>query len=103
MQTGFDPAHIPFWLTLYVVSVLGWTCVGRFLMSAFVAADSRNYIWRFFRLLTDPVLAAVRIITPLYVHAVFLPLAAMFWLYVARVAAFILFASAGMVPRVGPA
>lgn len=80
----------PFWeywyfhLPNYALGLLMWTCFGRFALSLFVRPDSQNYIWRFFRLLTDWLIRAVRVITPRFVMDAFLPLVAAFWVIVAR-------------------
>ena len=73
--------HIP----NYILAVLIWTLVGRFLLGLFVPAGWPNYIWQFFRRLTDPVLAATRRITPSFMVEGLLPLVAVFWLIVLRI------------------
>ena len=81
----------PFWaywyfhIPNYLLAALVYTLLGRFVLGLFVPQDWSNYIWRFFRRLTDPVLAVVRVITPRLVHDMFLPLVAVFWILVLRV------------------
>ena len=70
----------------YLFSALIWTMAGRFLLGLFVPPDWPNYIWRFFRRVTDPVLAVVQRVTPGFMVEAFLPLVAIWWLFVARVA-----------------
>jgi uncharacterized protein YggT (Ycf19 family) len=70
----------------YLFSALIWTMAGRFLLGLFVPPDWPNYIWRFFRRVTDPMLAVVQRITPGFMVEAFLPLVAIWWLFVARVA-----------------
>jgi hypothetical protein len=98
-----QPHHIfgfiPFWLGVYGLAVIAWTCVGRFVLQALVAHDSRNYIWRFFRFLTDWWVGAVRFITPLYVAPVFLPLIAAFWAFGVRYAFALAMFALGLAPR----
>ena len=69
----------------YLFSALIWTMAGRFLLGLFVPPDWDNYIWRFFRRVTDPVLAVVQRVTPGFMVDAFLPLVAVWWLFVARV------------------
>ena len=52
--------HVP----NYLLAALMYSLVARFILSFAFAADSRNYIFRAFVRLTDPVLAIVRPITP---------------------------------------
>lgn len=74
--------HIP----NYALAILVWTLIGRFVLGLFVPADWDNYIWRFFRLMTDWVLRLVRHVTPAAVAPLLMPLVAAFWLSAARAA-----------------
>lgn len=79
---------IAYWyyhLPNYLLAVLIWTLLGRFLLGLFVPEDWDNYIWRFFRAVTDPVLRATRAITPSFMVEGLLPLVAVFWLVVLRI------------------
>jgi hypothetical protein len=53
-------AHWYYFLPQYALAVLMWTMAGRFLLGMFAPPDWDNYVWRFFRRLTDPVIAVVR-------------------------------------------
>lgn len=69
----------------YVLAALMYTLLGRFILSFMFPPDSKNYIYRAFVRLTDPVLALVRPITPAAVpHLVLLVFAAI-WILVARI------------------
>ena len=69
----------------YVLAALMYTLLGRFILSFMFPPDSKNYIFRAFVRLTDPVLALVRPITPAAVpHLVLLVFAAI-WILVARI------------------
>ncbi len=70
----------------FLLAALMWTMAGRFLLGLFVPADWDNYIWCFFRRLTDPVLELVRRVTPSFMVEGLLPLVAIWWLIVARLA-----------------
>jgi hypothetical protein len=98
-----QPHHIlsflPFWLGVYGLAVVAWTCLGRFVLQAMVAPDSRNYIWRGFRFLTDWWIGAVRFVTPLYVAPFLLPLVGPFWAFALRYAFARAMFALGLAPR----
>ena len=48
----------------YAFSVLFWTLIGRFMFGMFLPPDSPNYIYRWFRRLTDWLMRPVAFITP---------------------------------------
>ena len=93
----------PFWqdwyfhLPNYVLAALVYTLLGRFLLSLFLPADTKNYIQRWFVRLTEPVVWIVRTITPALVPPPLLPLVAAVWLTLLRLAFWI-----WMGPTVGP-
>lgn len=100
----------PFWqhwyfhLPNYLLAVLVYTMLGRFILSLFLPPQSGNYIWRFFRRLTDPVLVAVGFITPRFIAPFLLPLVSVFWLTVLRIALLALLFAIGLAPHsIGPA
>ena len=33
-QSDFFWSYLPYWVVAYGLAIIGWTCVGRFLMSA---------------------------------------------------------------------
>lgn len=88
-----------FHLPNYAFSVLTYTLFGRFLLGFILPADSPNYIFRWFRRLTDWLLRPVAFITPSILPPALLPPIAAFWVIVARVLFFILMFSAGLTPR----
>jgi hypothetical protein len=90
---------LPFWIGLYGLAVLAWTCLGRFTMQVFMAPDSPNYIWRFFRRLTDWWIGVVRVLTPLYVAPVWLPLLAALWAFGLRFVFVLTMFALGLAPR----
>lgn len=87
----------------YAFSVLFWTLVGRFMFGLFLPPDSGNYIYRWFRRLTDWLMPPVAFITHPMVPGVVLPLVAAFWTAMARVAFFMALYAAGLTPRVSAA
>lgn len=88
-----------FHLPNYALSVLFWTLIGRFMFALFLPPDSPNYIYRWFRRLTEWVMRPVAFITPSIMprlaHA---PIAA-FWVSMLRVAFFVVLYAAGLTPR----
>ena len=70
----------------YAMAALIYTMLGRFLLGLVVPPSWDNYIWRFFRRVTDPILAATARVTPGFMIEPLLPLVAVWWLIVLRVA-----------------
>ncbi|MEJ8570990.1 hypothetical protein [Microbaculum marinum] len=78
---------VPLFILLpnYLLAALMYTLLGRFILTFVFAPESRNYIFRAFVRLTDPVLALVRLVTPAAVpHLVLLVFAAI-WMLVLRI------------------
>ncbi|MBI5261014.1 MAG: YggT family protein [Bradyrhizobium sp.] len=73
--------HVP----NFVLAALMYTMLGRFLLGLFVDADSPNYIWRFFCRFTDPVVAALSIVTPRVTAPAVLWLFGFVWMFWLRV------------------
>ena len=92
-------AYWYFHLPNYAFSVLFYTLFGRFLLSFILPPDSKNYIYRWFRRLTDWFMAPVAFITPSAIPSLLLPLVAAFWIAVLRVLFFAVMYSAGLTPR----
>lgn len=90
--------YLPFWISMYALSAVAWTCLARFLLGFFVAPDSRNYIWRGFRFLTDWAVLATRMVTPGLIPGLAIPVLAFVWVFVLRAAVAIVLLQVGMVP-----
>lgn len=88
-----------FHLPNYALSVVFYTMFGRFALGLFLPPDSPNYIYRWFRRLTEWFVRPVAFITPSDMPAGVLPLVAAFWIAVVRVLFFVLMFSAGLTPR----
>ncbi|NYZ11547.1 hypothetical protein HL658_03215 [Azospirillum sp. RWY-5-1] len=101
-QPDFLLGHLPFWIVTYALSVVAWSCVGRWLLSIFVPPDSPNYIWRAFRTLTDWAVAAVAVITPRAVPGALLVPVTALWVFLIRGVVSVAMFAAGMVPTVAP-
>lgn len=98
----FVTGYLPFWIVNYLLALVAWGCIGRFLMSAFLPPESPNYIWRGFRLLTDWAVRIARALVPSFVTPVFLPLVAFCWLMALRWTIGLFMIGAGMAPRLAP-
>jgi uncharacterized protein YggT (Ycf19 family) len=98
-----NPIIAQWWFHLpnFVLAALMYTMLGRFVLSFFFQPESKNYIWRAFVRLTEPVVRAVRFVTPLAVPHMLVLLFATVWLLTARAALLIFFASIGMMPTTG--
>jgi YggT family protein len=88
-----------FHLPNFVLAALMYTLLGRAMLGLFVDADSSNYVWRFFCRITDPVVAAVSVVTPKAVAPVVVWLFGFVWLFWLRVVLLNLFLLMGAVPQ----
>ena len=93
--------HWYFHLPNFVLAALMYTLLGRAILGLVVGPDSSNYIWRFFCLITDPVVAAVAVVTPKGVTPVVIWLFGVVWLFWLRVGFLILFTMFGVAPKAG--
>ena len=83
----------------FVLAALMYTLLGRVLLSLFLDPDSSNYIWRFFCRVTDPIVAAVALVTPKAAPPVVLWLFGVVWMFWMRVLLLNVFLALGAVPR----
>jgi hypothetical protein len=93
--------HAPFWIAIYALGIVTWSCVGRFLLAWFVPAiHPTNYIWRGFVFVTEWAVRLCALVTPRYVRPMFMPLVTFFWLYwFVRPLVFVAFVAFGLAPR----
>ena len=97
-MAGGPPAVWLFLLLNYLLSALMYSLVARFILAAFLEPESRNYIFRFFIKLTDPVVRAIAVLTP---KAIPLPVVVLFsavWMLILRFILFLTLAGAGLLP-----
>jgi uncharacterized protein YggT (Ycf19 family) len=86
--------HIP----NFILAAVMYTLMGRFLLGFFVPEDWDNYIWRGFKLITDPFLRVARTITPtILTHPVVIVFGVL-WLMALRVGYLILLVNLGLAP-----
>jgi YggT family protein len=69
----------------FILAALMYTLLGRVLLGLIVQPDSSNYIWRFFCQITDPVVAAISLVTPRAAVPVVTWLFGVVWLFWLRV------------------
>ena len=93
--------HWYFHLPNFVLAALMYTLLGRVLLGLLLDPDSPNYIWRFFCRITDPVVAAVAMVTPKATAPVIVWLFGVVWLFWLRVGLLYLFLVLGAVPKSG--
>ena len=90
--------HIP----NFVLAAIMYTLLGRLALGLFVPENWDNYIWRAFKTVTDPVVRAVRYVTP---DALGHPLVLVFsslWLMVVRIAYLLVLIRFGLGPAANP-
>ncbi len=93
-------AYWYFHLPNFLLAALMYTLLGRAVLGLIVDPDSSNYIWRFFCRVTDPVVAAVALVTPKAATPVVIWLFGVVWLFWLRVLLLNVFLALGAVPRV---
>ncbi len=94
-------AYWYFHLPNFALAALMYTLLGRAMLGLFLEPESPNYIWRFFCRLTDPVVAAVALVTPKAAAPVLIWMFGVVWLFWLRVALLYLFLALGAFPRAG--
>jgi YggT family protein len=85
----------------FVLAALMYTLLGRALLALIVQPDDSNYIWRAFCRLTDPVVAAVVLVTPKAAAPVVVWLFGAVWLFWLRVLLLYGFVISGFAPKIG--
>ena len=104
MAVGASYPFLAYWyyhLPNFILAALMYTLLGRAALGLFLDPDSPNYIWRFFCRVTDPVVAAVALVTPKAAAPVVVWLFGVVWLFWLRVALLYLFLALGAFPRAG--
>lgn len=83
-----------------ILAMMMYTLIGRFLLSLVFPPDSDKVIWRVFRQVTDPVIGAVAVITPLNVPERVIYLFAFLWLFMLRILLYIVMRMYGLAPSI---
>jgi uncharacterized protein YggT (Ycf19 family) len=89
-----------FGLINFVLAAAMYTLLGRFLLSLVFDDDNPMVLWRVFRQVTNPILAAVRQVTPAIVPLRVIILFAVMWCLALRMAVFVLFRMYGLTAEV---
>lgn len=92
--------HWYFHVPNYVLAVLMYACVGRFLLGLFVDPNWNNFIWKGFVYVSDMAVRPVRAITPDAVPLQLVIGFAILWLIAARILFFFEMARWGLAPRI---
>ncbi|TYR35253.1 YggT family protein [Mesorhizobium microcysteis] len=87
-----------FHLPNFVLAAVMYTLLGRMVLGLFVPADWDNYIWRFFRRVTDPYLKLVRYVTPQILSDGVVMVFGVLWLMVLRLGWFFFLLQFGLAP-----
>lgn len=98
---AFFWGHLPFWIIMYGLAVVAWTCLGRFILAFMVKDSSKNYILRWFERLTNWAISLVDLITPKAVARGLMPLVTAVWFFFLRFVIFLFFLNAGLLPQMG--
>ncbi len=85
----------------FVLAVVMYTMLGRALLGLFVEPDSKNYIWRGFCAITDPVLKVIALVTPKAAPPVVLWLFGFVWMFWLRLLLFIVLFATGVLKAGG--
>lgn len=99
MNAASLAAYWYFHLPNFILAALMYTLLGRVLLGLIVGLESTNYIWRFFCRVTDPVVAAVAVVTPKAAAPVVIWLFGVVWLFWLRVGFLVLITMFGLAPR----
>lgn len=85
----------------FLLAVVMYTMLGRVLLGLIVDHESKNYIWRGFRAITDPFLDVIALATPKATAPVVLWLFGFVWLFWLRVALLYAFLRLGLLQTSG--
>jgi YggT family protein len=90
-----------FHLPNFVLAAVMYTMLGRALLGLIMDENSKNYIWRGFRAITDPFLRIFALVTPKATVPVVQWLFGFVWLFWLRVALLYVFLLIGAIPKAG--
>jgi len=89
--------HIP----NFLLAALMYTLLGRMVLGLFVPENWDNYIWRFFRRVTDPFLRLVRALTPQILGNGVVMVFGVLWLMTLRLVWLLVLLRLGLAPVAG--
>jgi uncharacterized protein YggT (Ycf19 family) len=83
-----------------LIAMMMYTLIGRFLLSLFHEPDSDKVLWRVFKQVSDPVVNTVAAITPADVPERLIYIFAFIWLFVFRIALYVMMRMYGIAPSI---
>jgi len=101
VTSGSILTHWYYHLPNFILAALMYTLLARALLGLMLPPDSPNYIWRFFCRVTDPIVAAIKLVTPKATVPVVIWLFGFVWLFWLRVGLLYVFLLLGAVPKTG--
>jgi YggT family protein len=84
-----------------LIAAMMYTLLGRAILAIFFDEDSDKTIWRVFQQITQPVVNAVQMVTPLAVPPRVVVFFAVVWMLILRLLLLLGFAFAGLLPAIG--
>ena len=100
---GSNVQFVEYWyyaVPNYLLAALMYSLLARFILAFFLQPDSSNYIYRFLRRITDPVVLVFGFLTPRAVPPLLVILFCAVWLLLVRFAFYVAMAGAGLTPPV---
>lgn len=91
-------AHWYFHIPNFLLAAVMYTLIGRLVLGLFVPENWDNYIWRFFKMVTDPFLRAVSLITPRILPHAVVAVFGVLWLMALRVVYLVTLTNLGLGP-----
>lgn len=94
--------ELSYWLFTipnFLLAAAMYTIVGRYFLALVFGNRNDAVILRVFNQVTDPVLKAIRAVTPLYVPNGFLLILSVFWLLLLRILLFVVALMLGFAPK----
>jgi YggT family protein len=88
--------HWYFHVPNLLLAAMIYTLIARYVLALFFKPDSQMVIWRTFATITDPILHAVRAVTPRVVQDGLIPVAAIVWLMALRMFLYLTVLAAGV-------
>ncbi|MGL4324007.1 MAG: hypothetical protein ACRCTD_08180 [Beijerinckiaceae bacterium] len=85
----------------FLLAAAMYTVIGRYILAVFFKPDSQLVIWRVFAQVTDPIIGAVRAITPKMVPDGLVMVFTIVWLFILRMVWFLAAFMFGFAPKVG--
>ncbi|MEP9390365.1 hypothetical protein [Mesorhizobium sp. KR9-304] len=86
--------HIP----NFILAAIMYTLLGRLVLGLFVPENWDNYIWRAFKLITDPILKLVRFVTPNALTGLVVIVFGVLWIMLIRLVYLVALINYGLAP-----